>query len=201
MQTQTETQQAQQRQGRLIFLLMTTFFVVPIVVVILMYKLNWKPMGQSHGELVLPPRLIQDTQTMIDSDGKRNPKIWADKWSMVYIADDCEQACMEKLSTMRQLHVSLYKDIMRTQRVLITSNLDVRNIKTNFPDMVVINQPVEAVQHLSKQFDIDGENAAKTGRIYFVDPLGHIMMSYKSTTAAADIRKDLVHLLRYSWAG
>jgi hypothetical protein len=201
MQTQTEIQRAQQHQGRLIFLLMTTFFVVPIIVVILMHKLNWKPMGQSSGELVLPPRLIEHTEMLKDSDGRSSQKFWADKWSMVYLADRCEQTCMDKLHTMRQLHVSLYKDMMRAQRVLITTSLDVDNIKANFPDMLVINLPTEDIAKLSKQFDIDGENATKTNRIYFVDPLGHIMMSYKSTTAAADIRKDLVHLLRYSWAG
>jgi hypothetical protein len=201
MQTQTEIQRAQQRQGRLIFLLMTTFFVVPIIVVILMHKLNWKPMGQSSGELVLPPRLIVHTEMLKDSDGRSGQKFWADKWSMVYLADRCEEICMDKLHTMRQLHVSLYKDMMRAQRVLITTSLDVDNIKANFPDMLVINLPTEDIEKLSKQFDIDGENAVKTNRIYFVDPLGHIMMSYKSTTAAADIRKDLVHLLRYSWAG
>jgi hypothetical protein len=90
--------------------------------------------------------------------------------------------------------------MMRAQRVLITTAIDVSDIKTKYPDMVVINQPIEAIKQLSNQFDIDGENATKTNRIYFVDPLGHIMMSYKPSTAAADIRKDLVHLLRYSWA-
>ena len=36
-----------QRNGRRVFLLMLVFFVVPIVVVIMMYKLNWKPHGES----------------------------------------------------------------------------------------------------------------------------------------------------------
>jgi len=31
--------------------------------------------------------------------------------------------------------------------------------------------------------------------------LGHIMISYPNTISADDIRKDLVHLLKYSWAG
>ncbi len=190
----------QQRKGRIIFVLMAIFFVVPIVVVVMMYKLNWKPTGQSYGELVMPPRLIEQVETLKDSDGKKSSKFWADKWNMVYVADDCEQACKEKLHIMRQLHVSLYKDMPRAQRVLITRTQDVSKIKADYPDLVIINQSADDIKKLSQQFDLDGEIAAQSNRLYLVDPLGHIMMSYQAATPAADIRKDLVHLLKYSWA-
>jgi hypothetical protein len=200
MQTQT-TQQNSQRQGRIIFLLMTVFFVVPIIVVLVMYQLNWRPSGQSYGELVSPPRLIQQFETLKDSDGKTNPALWADKWSLVYLSRNCEATCMDKLHTMRQLHVSLYKDMMRAQRVLITTSQDVSEIKRQFPDLLIINQPVEGIQQFTPQFDIGDESSMNSNRLYFVDPLGHLMISYPPTISAADIRKDLVHLLKYSWAG
>ncbi len=203
MQTELSNQinpDSQQRKGRIIFVLMAIFFVVPIVVVAMMYKLNWKPAGQSYGELVMPPRLIEQVETLQDSDGKEVSKFWADKWNMVYVADACEQTCREKLHIMRQLHVSLYKDMPRAQRVLITHTQDVSKIKADYPDLVIINQPADNITKLGQQFDLKGETAVQSNRLYLVDPLGHIMMSYLAATPAADIRKDLVRLLKYSWA-
>ncbi|MGB7814926.1 MAG: hypothetical protein WBL28_01090 [Methylotenera sp.] len=190
----------QQRKGRIIFVLMTIFFVVPIVVVTIMYKLNWMPTGQSYGELIMPPRLIEQPETLKDSDGKVASRFWSDRWNMVYVTDICEQTCKEKLHTMRQLHVSLYKDISRTQRVLITNTQDVSKIKADYPDLIILNQSAGDIKKLSQQFSLDNEVAAQTNRLYLVDPLGHIMMSYQATTPAADIRKDLIRLLKYSWA-
>lgn len=201
IQTTTENNTAQQRQGRIVFLLMTFFFVVPIVVVIAMYKLNWKPTGQSYGELIMPPRLIHNTELLKTSDNKSVPDLWVDKWSMVYITSHCDQACMNRLHDMRQLHVSLYKDMMRAQRVLITVDEDVNSIKNQYPDMIIVNQPKDKIEQFSAQFNIGDEVVNKSNRIYFVDPLGHAMMSYSSTIPAASIRKDLVRLLKYSWAG
>jgi hypothetical protein len=201
METQSANSSNQQRQGRIIFLLMTIFFVVPIIVVITMYKLNWKPAGQSNGELLSPPRLLVNTEMLKTSEGQVSPKFWAEKWNMVYVTKACEQACKAKLHLMRQLHVSLYKDMMRAQRVLITTSTDVADIKKDYPDMVVINQPSENIMQLSNQFNIGNEDAMTANRLYLVDPLGHIVMSYKPEIEGKKIRKDFVRLLSYSWAG
>lgn len=192
--------QNNQRKGRAVFLMMLTFFVVPIIAVVLMFKYDFKPAGQSRGELIVPPRLIEATASLKNSDGQDSSHFWAEKWTMVYVADVCEANCMAKLKDMRQIHVSMYKDIPRTQRVLITNMQDVAAIKKDFPDLNIINQSATDVSALSQQFNVQAEVATKSNRLYFVDPLGHIMMSYPAYTAAADIRKDLARLLRYSWA-
>lgn len=102
---------------------------------------------------------------------------------------------------MRQIHVSTYKDIIRVQRVLITHQTDISAIQTMYPDMLILNQSAESIDALAKQFNIEAEDARIANRIYFVDPLGHLMMSYPQATPAANIRKDLVRLLKFSWAG
>lgn len=191
-----------QRNGRRVFLLMLVFFVVPIVVVIMMYKLNWKPHGESLGELVSPARLLDSSNELKNSEGLALPAtFWKEKWSLVYIAGECQKACLDKLHEMRQLHVSLYKDISRTQRVLITTTLDVASIKRDYPDMVVINQPIDNASQFSQQFQVNDEDVTTSNRLYLVDPLGHLMMSYPQTTPLADVRKDVSRLLRFSWAG
>ncbi len=202
MQTEqtSTTYQDNQRKGRAVFLMMLTFFVVPIIAVVLMFKYDFKPTGASRGELMVPPRLIETTASLKNSDGKDSSHFWTEKCTMVYVSDACEASCMAKLKDMRQIHVSMYKDIPRTQRVLITHVQDVAAIKKDFPDLNIINQSNVDVDKLSQQFNIANEVAFQSNRLYFVDPLGHIMMSYPASTAAADIRKDLARLLRYSWA-
>ena len=199
---QQTAEQMMQAKGRMVFLLMLTFFVVPIIVVILMYQLNWKPEGASAGELVKPPRLLQiPTALTSDQATPQNHLLWKEKWSIVYLAADCEASCMQKLSDMRQLHVSLYKDIPRTQRILLTNTQNTTEIKRLFPDLIVVNQPSADVAQLMQQFSVNDSLPATSQHLYLVDPLGHLMMRYESNVPLASVRKDVARLLRYSWAG
>ena len=191
----------QQRKGRMIFIAMAIFFAVPLLVVVMMLRFNWVPAGKSLGELIVPPRMMSVNGVLSASDGKSAERFWTDKWNMVYLADECQKACMDRLHDLRQIQVSLYKDMPRVQRVLLTTTADVVNIKSTYPDMLIINQPGEVINNMAQQFNIGEENALQSGRLYLIDPLGYIMMSYPQTTKAADIRKDMVRLLKSSWAG
>jgi len=191
-----------QRKGRLMLITMLIFFVTPIIAVIAMYKLDWRPKGESIGELVNPPKLLSMNHALISSDGSvAPPDLWKEKWSMVYVTANCETTCKNKLQLIRQLHVSLYKEIPRMQRVLITTAQDVSALKQDYPELLILNQPVTEISALSEQFNIGDEPAVSSDRIYLVDPLGHLMMSYTPATAPAEIRKDITRLMRYSWAG
>ncbi len=190
-----------QGKGRAILLLMLIFFVVPIVVVVAMFKMNWKPSGESAGQLIKPPVQIESPETLVKDDGTSSAQVWKEKWSVVYIAEQCEDTCYNKLKDMRQLHVSLYKDIIRTQRVLITKSTDLTKVKTDFPDITILNQPSKEVDSLIAGFAFDDFNPALANRLYFVDPLGFLMMSYQEDVPLASVRKDLKRLLRFSWSG
>lgn len=204
MQTETEIQEylARQSRGRLMLISMLIFFITPIVAVIAMYKLDWRPQGTSAGELVSPARLLNIQQPLLLSDGQLiSSNTWKDKWSMVYIADECAEKCAAKLHIMRQLHVSLYKEFPRMQRVLITTTQDVTSLKNLYPELMIVNQPVTEIAGFSDQFKVNEEPAANSDRIYLVDPLGHFMMSFAADTDPALIRKDITRLMKYSWAG
>lgn len=201
MQNEIKIDVAQQRKGRMIFIMMAIFFIVPIVVVVAMIKYDWRPGGKSQGELVQPPRLIETDSSLVDIAGTQQSKFWGDKWNLVFVANQCETVCESKLHDMRQIHVSTYKDIIRVQRVLITHQSDVAKLVEMYPDMMILNSSAESIEGLAQQFNIQEERALLANRIYFVDPLGHIMMSYPVTAPAASIRKDLVRLLKFSWAG
>jgi hypothetical protein len=201
MQNELMIDSAQQRRGRMIFIMMAIFFTVPILIVVLMIKYDWRPGGQSQGELIQPPRLVQTQATLSDYKGVPQTKFWGDKWNLVVVADACEAQCLSKLHDIRQIHVSTYKDMLRVQRVLITRQTDVTKLVEMYPDIMILNGSADNISALAQQFNIRDENAMLTNRIYFIDPLGHIMMSYPSDAPAVNIRKDLVRLLKFSWAG
>jgi cytochrome oxidase Cu insertion factor (SCO1/SenC/PrrC family) len=193
---------ARQRKGRWVVLSMLIFFVAPIIAVIAMYKLDWRPQGASVGELITPAYLLQTPKTLKLSDGKVvNKEFWADKWSMVYVADVCAVSCKAKLRNMRQIHVSLYKEIPRMQRVLITEQADVADLKQIHPELQILNGDAGALSELHEQFSQKGAPAYKADQLYLVDPRGFLMMRYAANADPALIRKDIVRLMKYSWAG
>ena len=202
MQTEEQFSPQQQRKGRVVLVLMLIFFVVPLLVVFLMYKYNWMPSGTSVGELVKPARLMRDVSQLKSDTGASIPNtFWKERWSIVYVTADCQKTCLDKLHDMRQLHVSRYKDMPRAQRVLITTMLDTTASKRDYPDLIVINQPSNQISTLMAAFEVNDESVASSNRLYLVDPLGHLMMSYQPELPLAAVRKDVTRLLRFSWAG
>lgn len=178
------------------------FFAAPLIVVTVMHQLDWHPSGASRGHMVLPVKPISIPEGIVDSDANTiSTELLKEKWSMVYIADQCDEVCVTRLHDMRQIHASLSKHVPRVQRILITSGPDVSELKQKYPDLIVLNQPSAQHSALMQQFDLAGTSAATGQRVYFVDPLGFLMMSYPVSIAASDIRKDLGRLLAYAWAG
>jgi hypothetical protein len=192
---------AQQRKGRMIFLLLAIFFVVPLVVVVAMIKLDWRPGGKSHGELIQPPISIAYNTHWVNDHQEPMPAFWQDKWNMVLIARECDAQCMQRLYDLRQIYVSLYKDMIRVQRVLITSQADTQPIRARYPDLLIINGESEQIDTLGRMLSGGGQNTLDAQRVYFIDPLGNIMMQYSLAQEAKWIRKDLMKLLKASWAG
>lgn len=194
--------QGKKSRGRWMLLLLLVFFAMPLLVVVAMHKYDWHPQGNSRGELISPARSLHVPAQLVDAHGAAaKQELWHDKWSMVYISNDCLQACNDRLHMMRQLHASLAKDISRVQRVLLTSASNLDGIQKQYPDLVILNQPAAELASLRQQFDLPGVPAGNDDRIYLVDPLGNLMMSYPVNISATDIRKDLVRLLAYAWAG
>jgi hypothetical protein len=196
---------AQQKKGRLVLLALVLFFAAPLMLVMYMYQTNWHPAGESKGQLINPavaiqvPSNLQNIKTAYPSDVPGT--LWHEKWSMVLITDQCDQACETRLYEVRQIHASLEKNMNRVQRILLTHQQDVAALKIKYPDLIILNQAKGDVDTLASQFKNGDQNVFDEHSVYLVDPLGNWMMKYDSKIAAKDIRKEVEHLLRYSWAG
>ena len=184
--------------GKLTLILLMIFFALPVIIVVAMHLYQVHPKGSSNGQLFSPAIPITLNNGFVTSSGKQiDQAFWGSRWNLVYVAEQCGQACEARVHEVRQIHTSLAKEIERAQRVLIASQANVDALKKQYPDLLIINQ-AEAVASLSKQFS--QHSKAQQG-LYFVDPLGHLVMFYADDMPAKLIRADLLKLLKYSWAG
>jgi cytochrome oxidase Cu insertion factor (SCO1/SenC/PrrC family) len=201
----SDSEKQQQKKGRLFLLAMVVFFAAPIVLVMAMYRFDWHPKGQSYGDLiepVVPIKLTEAFQDVKTTDTTVLSKmLWHDKWSAIIIADQCELTCQTRLHDARQIHASLEKDMKRLQRVLITHQQDLGDLQKKYPDLIILNQPSADIAALAQQFDMNGVSAYASERVYMVDPLGNLMLSYSNKVKPVEMRKDWARLLKYSWAG
>ena len=200
-----DSEKSQQTKGRIVLIALVVFFAAPLFVVMAMYRFDWHPKGQSYGDLIEPVVPIKLTETFKDvktlDTTVESKMLWHDKWSAVILAEKCEAACQKRFHDARQIHASLEKDMNRLQRILITKQQDLADLQKQYPDLVILNQPTADVAALAKQFDVDGVSAYTSDRVYMVDPLGNLMLSYSNNVKPVEMRKDWVRLLKYSWAG
>jgi len=185
---------ASQQRGRWVLLGMVLFFAAPLVIVLTMHFFNVHPTGASHGVLVTEAKPLK----LPTSAGVDQSKLWQDKWNLLYVAERCEAVCQQSIAEMRQIHASLEKDIPRVQRVLITAQPTDASIKQQFPDLVIIS---DATTNTEVWQQVTALTQSQEASIYLVDPFGNLAMRFPPSLPAKDIRKDLVRLLKYSWAG
>ncbi|MFQ5756851.1 MAG: SCO family protein [Acidiferrobacterales bacterium] len=189
-------------------ILLVALFALPFIFAYGLYWYGWRPGGTiNHGELVQPARPIADvtlrTLTGRDirfHDLRRN-------WVLVYFGSaECGNRCENNLYKMRQVRLAQGKDADRIYRVFLVTDarsLDrLRPMLVEYPGMQVITGPAENIKTLATQFTLPaGSPLDGLERIYVVDPLGNLMMSYPADADPSGMRKDLVRLLKVSQIG
>ncbi|HEY3326428.1 MAG TPA: hypothetical protein VGK14_04590 [Novimethylophilus sp.] len=196
---------SEQRKGRFMLVMLVLVFALPVLGVVILHSADWRPGGKSHGELMQPSRALDFPLLNTAGNKPFTAPDWHRKWHMVYItAATCDQNCRDALHTMRQLHASLAKEIDRIERVWLIAGAvptdqvsQLRQVQRDYPDLIVL--PDAAA--LTTQFNLSHSQAASGERVYLVDPMGHLMMSYPRGADPYGMRKDLVRVLTYSWTG
>lgn len=120
---------------------------------------------------------------------------FADDWAIVLLAPEhCDDACERALYLSRQVWFRLNKDADRVQRILIAGR-DVEYPVLEHPDLEVYDADPAAMRRF-----VSETNPALAGaeRMYLVDPLGNLMMSYPLDFTPEMLNDDLKRLLRYS---
>ena len=189
--------QSSQKSGKKTLFILAVVFILPFTLAATLHLVGWKASWHSYGELVQPPQSLQFTDLQ-DSAGKPfDTKRWEKKWTIVSVANACESACQAQQQTLQKLRISLGKDLERVQQVLLIP-AETKSLPQHDEFILLAGAQVAG---LASQFDMPGRPAAESGQTYLVDPLGNLMMSYPADYDPKGMRKDLLRLLKNSWAG
>jgi hypothetical protein len=107
---------------------------------------------------------------------------------------------------MRQVRIALNRDMERVQRVFIAESTccDFDYLHVQQPDLITVQATPAAaplLALLSAGARSGAAAAADTDRIYLIDPLGNLMMSYAAEANPKGMLQDLKRLLGLSHVG
>lgn len=189
-------------------LLLAALFTLPVIIAYALYFGGWRPVSTgNHGELVQPVRPIADAALVRLDGGPMRFSELHGKWTLVtFSSAECLKPCERNLYDMRQVIAAQGDNAGRVRSVLVVTDPKalelLRYTVKDYPGMHVIVGPPEAVTGLARQFTLPaGSPLDNLNRIYLVDPLGNLMMSYPADADPNGIRKDLARLLRASRIG
>ncbi|MBT7952379.1 MAG: hypothetical protein HN764_12195 [Gammaproteobacteria bacterium] len=161
----------------------------------------------SHGDLIVPPRPLQNIALIELAKQSNQQHSLHGKWSLIYLNEGgCEKDCGDNLYKMRQLRLAVGEYAPRIQRVLVNTGVVASPLSDDmlehFPGQLLLIAEEHAQLSSLKIFArTKEENPVLKKRLYLIDPLGNLMMSYPADTEPAGIIKDLKRLLRYSRIG
>jgi len=196
------------RRGRRQFLLLAALFFVPLALAFWLYygPGGWRPDGGTNkGDLIDPARPLPQVALPLAGGATTGSDFLRGRWTMLYVGDGaCDARCRKALYLTRQSRIALNKDVDRVQRVFLVTGhcCDRKFLEREHPDLAVVLLEGSDGAHLLAQFPAyDDGPAGSAGRIYLVDPLGNLLMSYPATAPDKALLGDLQKLLRLSHIG
>ena len=201
--------EAQRNKGRREFLLLVAVFFLPIIIVLVLYfNLDkWDIGGErNHGDLIQPPRQLQDVPLVDQEDAPFRFSDVRDKWLMIHFGSaTCNPQCVEELYLMRQIRLAQGGNRQRLVRIYISTEgapqASLREVLTDHPDMKVVHGEESRLQKVIEQFQHDIGSGPSLQSLYLVDPRGYLMMSYPEDYEPKGAIRDLERLLKFARSG
>jgi len=182
-----------QPKNKRTLLLIAAVAVAPIVVSYAAYYLFPRETKANYGEL-LPTRLAPPLAgTRLDGAAFELASLRG-KWILTIAAPAaCDVRCTQALHATRQARVIQGRERERVQRVWLVTDLGTPEVAllADHPDLVAARVPMTAVAALP----------AGVERIYLIDPLGNLVLSYSREPDIKAAARDLQRLLRASRIG
>ncbi len=207
-QIKTDTGVGSSTRGRRTLILVVFLFLLPVVLATWLYVSGWRPEGKNlaHGELVQPARPVGDAD-LRDMDGAPyRLSVLRGKWALVYLGPwPCTPACGNSLYKMQQVRLAQGRDAPRVQRVMIVADAGgkaLHELARQYPGLVAVSGARRTLQILAREFvSSQGTALDVPGRVYLIDPIGNLVLSYPPDADPSGMRKDLARLLRLSQVG
>jgi hypothetical protein len=210
------------RRQRLMLIALALLFFAPLgLAFYAYYGLQWRPGTRvNHGQLIEPARPIPavplprvaaagDAPDASGAGGARGGSgaaaadLFKGKWTLLYWGPGvCTARCRTELYNTRQVRAALRQDD-RLQRVFVADGAccDLDFLRTQHPDLITVRATPEAAPLLALLKLGSGDEPAAADRVYLVDPLGNLMMSYTPDAQPKGMLEDLKRLLGLSHVG
>ncbi|MGD2112571.1 MAG: hypothetical protein PVI50_04230 [Gammaproteobacteria bacterium] len=196
--------------SRQAFVVLGLIFLAPTFVAWVMHHSGdggWRPEGMTNaGNLVHPARPLAMPAKLRAGDQPLDEFLQG-KWTLLYIGDaDCDAVCLDALYRMRQIRIAQNENMKRVQTLFLLRGESVSpqlagRLTEEYPDLTVVPITVTQAGEIAPYFEIDGAGMEAAGRVYFIDPLGNLMMYYRPDADPGGMLKDLRKLLKYSRIG
>jgi SCO1/SenC family protein len=200
----------QDRRNRRFLVALALLFFTPLAVSFYMYygPVGWRPAGHvNRGDLIDPARPLPEVSLPVatqDAERQSKPDFLKGKWTLLYVgAGNCSAACRTDLYNTRQIRIALNRDMDRVQRVFIAEGdcCDWPYLDAEQPDVLTVRATPAATPLLALLPTIDGVAPLQAERVYLIDPLGNLMMSYAPTARPKGMLEDIKRLLGLSHVG
>ena len=198
-------------RSRTSMVLMLLVFAAPVILAWLVFFVfpEYRPTGtMNHGQLVTPVRPLSEFSLQDVKGAPLDQDYLRGKWTFVYLADGaCGQSCVQQLYKIRQVRLTQGKNIDRLQRLFLwnmdgVSEDQRAELAGHFPGLTIAKLEQGQSAGLVGVFALDDDIAPLSAdRVYLIDPLGNLMMSYEADAEPRGIIKDLERLLKYSGLG
>jgi hypothetical protein len=194
------------RQRRLLVGLAVLFFA-PLAAAFLLYYGSGVRPGRhvNHGDLIDPARPLPVLSLPLARPTPGAGTVRLDgKWTLLYVgAGGCTARCRTELYESRQVRIALNRDMDRVQRVFVATGdcCDWSFLAAEHPDLSVVADSAAAAPLLEQLPAVRGVPPTTADRVYFIDPLGNLMMSYAPDAPPKGMLQDLKRLLGLSHVG
>lgn len=187
-------------RSRLMLVGLMLIFAGPLVIASLMYAFRDNvdlPGVSVYGELVSPARPVEQLSASTQNGDNLTVNDLQDHWTLLYLGDShCDLNCEASLFKLRQVRLSLGREITRVQRWYLYAG----DKPTEHLTSILARHPGMFAARLNLPLGQLLEDLPDSG-IYIVDPHGNLMMHYDTSVTSKGILKDMKHLLRLSQIG
>jgi len=159
----------------------------------------------SHGDLVIPARPLPDVSLRDPGQMNSDARLHG-KWTLFFInGGECSDQCRENLYRMQQVRLAMGKNAQRVQRAIliekdISSGLVMKQLQ-GYPGQLIVRGDDVGTGFIDN-FKFSGtDNPRTSARLYIIDPLGNLMMSYPPEAEPVGIIQDLKRMIRISRIG
>ncbi len=198
-------------KNRKTLVLLFVMFITPVLLAYAAYFGSWfSGPGAVQGELIESSQVtdIEDYAIYKTNGEKFTGKefetlYW---WILPIQSDRCDQGCVNlNLMTVHKTYIGLGKEASRINELVIFEKgyeLDTGNFPNSTSEFSSTGMKALDKSHSGKGLNLPANY------IYLVDPLGNIFMKYplvkdekEAPTISAKLRKDILHLFKYSRLG